>query len=87
MRGGSRSWHDMVPGAAEAGLWVDRKHEPRSPRFPDVSADGKGTRQCNGKFVTSSRRFCSGNLFVAFDKARASDSSLVRYEGEPISGA
>jgi hypothetical protein len=35
----------------------------------------------------TSRRSCSGNLIVAFDGVRASDSNLVRYEGEPISGA
>jgi len=46
-----------------------------------LSADGKGSRQRNGQFVTS-QRFCSVYLFAAFDKVRASDSSLVRYEGE-----
>ena len=39
------------------------------------------TRQRNGKFVTTSQRFCSGNLLVAFGGVRASDSNLVRYEG------
>jgi len=46
--------------------------------FRDVSADGKGPRQRNGKFVTTSQRFCSVYLFAAFDKARANDTSLVR---------
>ena len=46
------------------------------------------TRQRNGKLVTTSQRFCSVYLFAALDKVRASDSSLVRYEGEGgMSGA
>jgi hypothetical protein len=46
------------------------------------------TRQRNGKLVTTSQRFCSVYLFAAFDKVRASDSNLVRYEGEGgMSGA
>jgi hypothetical protein len=78
----------MVPGTAEAGLRADRKHEPRSPRFPDVSADGKRPRQRNGKFVTTSQRFCSVYLFGTFGGVRASDSGLVRYEEEGgMSGA
>jgi len=57
MRDGSLSRHNMVPGTAEAGLWVDREQEPRS-------------------------------LLAAFDKMRASDSSLVCYKGEGgMSGA
>jgi len=72
----------MGPGAAETGLCADREQEPRSPRFLGLSANGKGTHQRNGKFVTSSRRFCSGNLLVAFGKVRASASSLVCYKGE-----
>jgi hypothetical protein len=38
--------------------------------------------------VMTSRRSCSGNLIVAFGGVRASDSNLVRYEGEGgMSGA
>jgi len=88
MRDGSRSWHNLVPGAAETGLCTDREQKPHSLSFLGFSANGKGTHQRNGKFVTTSRRFCSGNLLAAFDKVRASDSSLVRYEGEGgMSGA
>jgi hypothetical protein len=53
-----------------------------------LSADGKGTHQGKGKLVMTSRRSCSGNLIVAFGGVRASDSNLVRYEGEGgMSGA
>jgi hypothetical protein len=72
----------MVPGTAEAGLCTYRAQKPQSTKFFGVFTSGKGTRQHNGKFVTTNRWFCSGNLFVAFGKVRASASILVCYKGK-----